>query len=1274
MSDANGVTSVHVFDGATDLGAATIVGGNWNFTTLALTDGSHSLTAKAVDTAGNTTTTAAVTATVDTTVTVIEAYGSTTLTEVANHYYLDNSSGSGPSLKYGGTDFYTGEFSAWTPIGAEQTASGYEVAWKLAGTNNYTVWNTDSNGNYITSPIGNVLGTSTALEAYETILHQDLNGDGVIGVLNVTGSTPDLVAGSDSGSSNTDNLTNVTSPTFTVALNSTVAVGDTVQLLLGGSALAHNVLHTITAADVTAGSVSLAVTAGDLGADGSKSISAKFTDAGGNTSTTSALAVTLDTTAPAVTQTTASPSTGIEFPGDTVTVTVNLSQAVTVTGTPTLTLNDGGTATYTGGSNSNVLTFSYTVGASDSTVSALAITAVNLPNGATITDAAGNTANLSGALTTFPSLQIDPPAGTPVITQFSPDSGTVGDGVTNATVLTLAGTAVANSTVNVYDGATLVGTVTADGSGAWSLPTGTLSNGPHSFTATDTVSGTTSAASAALNVTVDTVAPTGGTPDLVAGSDSGSSNTDNLTNVTSPTFTVALNSTVVAGDIVQLLLGGSALAHNVLHTITAADVTAGSVSLAVTAGDLGADGAKSISAKFTDTAGNTSTTSALAVTLDTTGPSETISSTIGTNTGSTTTISSGGLTKDNTLALSGTVSDTNGVTSVHVFDGATDLGAATIVGGNWNFTTLGLTDGTHSLTAKAVDTAGNTTTTAAVTATVDTTAPSETISSTIGTNTGSTTTITSGGATKDNTLALSGTVSDAHGVTSVHVFDGATDLGAATIVAGNWNLTTTALSNGMHSFTAVATDAAGNTTTTAAVTATVNNTVTVIEAYGSTTLTEVANHFYLNDSSGSGPSLKYGGMDFFTGEFSAWTPIGAEHTATGYEVAWINPNNGLYTAWNTDSNGNFISNAFGGNVSGTSFALESFETFLHQDLNGDGVIGVPGMTVIEAYGSTTLTQIANHYYLDSSSGSGPSLKWGGADFFTGEFGGWTPIGAEHTATGYEVAWINPITGLYTAWNTNSNGNFISNAFGGNVPGTSLALESLETILHQDLNGDGVIGVPVSSALAQTSSSMADTASNGTDAAPLVADARVDTAIAITASGLASDSKGHELLTGSAEPNSAISIYDDNTGKHLGQTTVDSFGTWSVHMDNLSNTVHSITATATDQAGHTGFVHAVIGTAGNDTITNGAANEVLFGNGGADTFVFSGNIGKDTIADFQASNDVVQLDHNIFSSFADVLAHATQVGHDVTITFDAADSVTLHDTMLAHLAASNFHLV
>ena len=151
-------------------------------------------------------------------------------------------------------------------------------------------------------------------------------------------------------------------------------------------------------------------------ANGAHSLTATATDVAGNTSAAStALSVTIDTNAPLVDETTAVPSNGTEFPGDTIIVTLNLNEVVTVAGTPTLALNSGGTATYSGGSGTDTLTFTYTVGANDSTVPALTITAVNLPDGATISDAAGNAADLSGALVTFPDLQIDPP-GTPVIT------------------------------------------------------------------------------------------------------------------------------------------------------------------------------------------------------------------------------------------------------------------------------------------------------------------------------------------------------------------------------------------------------------------------------------------------------------------------------------------------------------------------------------------------------------------------------------------------------------------------------------------------------------------------------------------------------------------------------------------------------------------------------------------------------------------------------------------------------------------------------------------
>ena len=82
---------------------------------------------------------------------MIESAGSTSLVAVGTKFFLDSiSTGSGPSLKFGGADVVAGQFGGWTPIGAEQTASGYQVAWKLPGADQYMVWDTDSSGNYLT--------------------------------------------------------------------------------------------------------------------------------------------------------------------------------------------------------------------------------------------------------------------------------------------------------------------------------------------------------------------------------------------------------------------------------------------------------------------------------------------------------------------------------------------------------------------------------------------------------------------------------------------------------------------------------------------------------------------------------------------------------------------------------------------------------------------------------------------------------------------------------------------------------------------------------------------------------------------------------------------------------------------------------------------------------------------------------------------------------------------------------------------------------------------
>jgi serralysin len=239
----------------------------------------------------------------------------------------------------------------------------------------------------------------------------------------------------------------------------------------------------------------------------------------------------------------------------------------------------------------------------------------------------------------------------------------------------------------------------------------------------------------------------------------------------------------------------------------------------------------------------------------------------------------------------------------------------------------------------------------------------------------------------------------------------------------------------------------------------------VIESIGTTALVQSGNDYYLNPvSSGTGPLLKIGGSAVVVGGAGTWTPIAAEQTAGGYDVAWHDSSSGQYSIWTTDSNGNFTSYLTGA-VSGSSGTLENLENTFHQDLNGDGTIGVPAApttVTIESNGSTTFDKVGNNYFLHASStANGPSLKFGGAAVTVGQAGTWSPIGGEQTASGYDVAWHDSSSGQYSIWTTDSNGNFTSYLTGA-VSGTSTTLEALESTFHQDLNGDGNIGVVIES--------------------------------------------------------------------------------------------------------------------------------------------------------------------------------------------------------------------
>ena len=355
---------------------------------------------------------------------------------------------------------------------------------------------------------------------------------------------------------------------------------------------------------------------------------------------------------------------------------------------------------------------------------------------------------------------------TPVIAAFSSDSGVVGDGITDHNTLTLTGTAVANSTVKVFDGTTQIGTATANSSGAWTFTTAALADGTHKITATATSSGTTSAASSSLSVTIDTAAPNA---PIIASAAPASNNTFLLKG------TAEANSSVLVFDGTSQV--GTVAANN-----------SGVWSFATASL---ANSSHSFTAKAMDVAGNISVAS-VAIPASAAFPTPNAPTIVSYSPDSG--VVGDGITNNSTPILTGTAAANS---TVSVFDGATKIGTAiTNSSGSWTLATTKLADGSHSLTA--TDTVSGTTSAAssALSLTIDTVAPNAPF------ETGAS--IVSGTAK----VQLTGT---AEANSTLQVFDGTTQVGTATANnIGSWSLTTGTLASGSHSFATKATDAAGN--------------------------------------------------------------------------------------------------------------------------------------------------------------------------------------------------------------------------------------------------------------------------------------------------------------------------------------------------------------------------------------------------------------------------------------------------------------------------------
>ncbi len=246
----------------------------------------------------------------------------------------------------------------------------------------------------------------------------------------------------------------------------------------------------------------------------------------------------------------------------------------------------------------------------------------------------------------------------------------------------------------------------------------------------------------------------------------------------------------------------------------------------------------------------------------------------------------------------------------------------------------------------------------------------------------------------------------------------------------------------------------------------------IIQVDGATTLSQSGNQYDVSVNGGADIAVKLGNADVQASNFGGWVPIGAVQTATGFDVAWEDSGNGssLYAVWNADANANFVTNLVA-NAAPSNSTLESLETVFNQDLNGDGTIGIPADHTIQVDGATTLSQSGNQYNVSVNGGADIAIKLGNADVQANNFGGWIPIGAVQTATGFDIAWENHGSGLYAVWNADSSANFISNLVANAAP-TNPTLESLETVFNQDLNGDGVIGPPGGSGTSNLSGLMA----------------------------------------------------------------------------------------------------------------------------------------------------------------------------------------------------------
>ncbi|XEN07409.1 BapA/Bap/LapF family large adhesin [Acinetobacter baumannii] len=764
--------------------------------------------------------------TIDAKVTFTDAAGNSSSVNDTQTYTLDTTAPNAPVIDpVNGTDPITGTAEPGStvtvtyPDGSTKTVvAGPDGTWTVP---NPGLNDGDEVTAVATDPAGNTSGPGTAIV--------DAVGPNTDGVnFAVDSVTADNVINASEAAGNvtiTGVLKNVPSD----------AAATAVTIVING------VTYTATV-DSAAGTWTVSVPGSGLVADTDKTIDAKvtFTDAAGNSSTVNdTQTYTLDTAAPSapvidpVNGT--DPITGTAEPGSTVTVTYPNGDTATVVAGPDGTwtvpnpgLNDGdkvtaiatdpagnpslpGTAIVDAvGPNTDGVNFTVDSVTADNVINAseasgnVTVTGVlkNVPadaantvvtvviNGQTYTATVDSTAgtwtvSVPGSdLTADADKTIDAKV---TFTDAAGNSSSVNDTQTytidttapDAPVINpvngtdpITGTAEPGSTVTVTypDGSTT--TVVAGPDGTWTVPNPGLNDGDKVTAIATDPAGNPSLPGTAI---VDAVGPnTDGVNFTVD-----SVTADNVINASEASGNVTVTGVLknvpadAANTVVTVVINGQT------YTATV-DSTAGTWTVSVSGSDLTADADKTIDAKvtFTDAAGNSSSVNDThTYTVDTVAPNAPVLNPI-----------------NATDPVSGQAEPGSTVTVTYP-DGTT----ATVVAGpdgSWSVPNPGnLVDG-DTVTATATDPAGNTSLPGTGTVSADITAPVVALDDVL---------------TNDSTPALTGTVNDPTATVVVNV-DGV-DYPAVNNGDGTWTLadnTLPALTDGPHTITVTATDAAGN--------------------------------------------------------------------------------------------------------------------------------------------------------------------------------------------------------------------------------------------------------------------------------------------------------------------------------------------------------------------------------------------------------------------------------------------------------------------------------